>query len=238
MSTSPEGIFPIDRQIRKRLTILAGLLTLLTLYFPINQNMTGGITPDLPIDAFIPLWPTCAVPYLLSIPWWIAALTWGALKMDYPRWRQFSLCLGLTIVISYLIFIFYPTYVVRPEITAQDFFSQLVLWIYGSDQVHNALPSGHTYTTLIIAIFWSQWLPKLKPLWISITVLVLLSTLFTKQHYILDLLAAAVLVVGAYSLSGEWVKRPERRDRSEETGVKRPGRDEDASHPTGIKRPE
>jgi len=209
MSTSPEGIFPIDRQIRKRLTILAGLLTLLTLYFPINQNISGGITPDLPIDAFIPLWPIWAVPYLLTLPCWIAALVWGALKMDYPRWRQFSLCLGITIVISYLVFIIYPTYVVRPDITDQDFFSRLVLWIYGSDQVHNALPSGHTYTTLIIAIFWSRWLPKLKPLWIGITVLVLLSTLFTKQHYILDLLAAAVLVVMTYFLSGEWVKRPE-----------------------------
>jgi len=209
MSRSPEGIFPIDRQRRKRLFFLAGLLTLLTLYFPINQNVTGGITPDLPIDAFIPLWPIWAVPYLLSIPWWIAALTWGALKMDYPRWRQFSLCLGITIVISYLIFIFYPTYVVRPEITGQDFFSQLVLWIYGGDQVHNALPSGHTYTTLIIVIFWSQWLPKLKPLWIGITVLVLLSTLFTKQHYLLDLLAASVLVVTTYFLSGYLLRKGE-----------------------------
>ena len=186
---------------------MAALLLLLLLYFPINQNVTGGITPDLPIDARIPLWPIWAVPYLLSIPWWIAALVWGALKMDYPRWRQFSLCLGITIVISYLIFIIYPTYVVRPEITAQDFFSQLVVWIYGSDQVNNALPSGHTYITLIIAIFWSQWLPKLKPLWIGIAVLVLLSTLFTKQHYLLDLLAAAVLVVMTYFLSGYLMRK-------------------------------
>jgi len=203
MSTSPEGIFPIDHQTRSRLFILAGLLALLFLYFPINQNVTGGITPDLPIDASIPLWPIWAVPYLLTLPWWILSLVWGALKMDYPLWRRFSLTLGITITISYLFFIFYPTYIVRPEITGQDFFSQLILFIYGGDKVHNALPSGHTYTTLIIAIFWSQWLPKLKPLWISITVLVLLSTLFTKQHYILDLLAAAVLVVVVYFLTGE-----------------------------------
>ena len=207
MSTSPERSFPIDRQTRKRLTILAGLLTLLTLYFPINQYVSGGITPDLPFDAFIPLWPVWAIPYLLSIPWWIAALAWSALKMDYSRWRHFSLCLGLTIVISYLIYIIYPTYVVRPVITDQDFFSQLVLGIYGNDQVNNALPSGHTYTTLIISIFWSQWLPKLKPLWIGIAVLVLLSTLFTKQHYVLDLVAAVVLVVMTYFLSGYLLKK-------------------------------
>jgi len=207
MNKSPKRIFPIGRQTRKRLAILAALLTLLTLYFPINQNVTGGITPDLPIDAFIPLWPIWAVPYLLTLPCWIGALVWGALKMDYPRWRRFSLCLGITIVISYTFFIIYPTYVVRPEIMAQDFFSQLVVWIYGGDQVNNALPSGHTYTTLIIAIFWSQWLPKLKPLWIGITVLVLLSTLFTKQHYLLDLLAAAVLVAVTYFTSGYLLRK-------------------------------
>ncbi|NQS92038.1 MAG: phosphatase PAP2 family protein [Chloroflexi bacterium] len=196
-----------DRQTLKRLTMLAVLLLLLLLYFPINQNVTGGITPNLPIDALVPLWPIWAIPYLLTIPWWILSLAWGALKMDYPRWRQFSLCLGLTIIISYLFFIIYPTYVVRPEITDQDFLSQLVVGIYGSDQAHNALPSGHTYTTLIISIFWSQWLPKLKPVWIVIAVLVLLSTLFTKQHYLLDLLAAAGLVVMTYFLSGYLLRK-------------------------------
>jgi membrane-associated phospholipid phosphatase len=202
MEKSPEGISSIDRQSRQRLASLAGLLVLLSLYFPINQTVTGGIRPDLPIDARIPLWPIWAVPYLLTLPWWIASLAWGALKMDFPRWRRFALCLGITIVIAYTIFILYPTYVVRPEITGQDFFSQLVDWIYGGDQVNNALPSGHTYTTLIIAIFWSHWKPKLKPLWIGIAILVLLSTLFTKQHYLLDLAAAAVLVAGTYWLSG------------------------------------
>ena len=191
----------------KRFGSLAALLLLLLLYFPINQNAAGGVTPDLGIDALIPLWPVWAVPYLLSIPWWIGALVWGAIKMDYPRWRHFSLCLGLTMIISYLVFIFYPTYVDRPLITGQDFLSQLVLMIYGSDQAHNALPSGHTYTTLIISIFWSQWQPKFKPLWIGIAVLVLLSTLFTKQHYLLDLLAAGLLVVGTYLLSGLLVKK-------------------------------
>jgi len=189
-------------QTAKRLAFLVGLLLLMLLYFPINQTVTGGISPDLPLDARIPLWPIWAVPYLLSLPWWIGSLVWWALKMDYPRWRWFSLCLGLTMVISYTFYILYPTYVVRPEVTGQDFFSQLVVFIYGSDQAHNALPSGHTYTTLIIAVFWSQWLPKLKPLWIVITVLVLLSTLFTRQHYLLDLLAAALLVAGTYWLSG------------------------------------
>lgn len=190
--------------------MLAALLTLLLLYFPINQNVSGGITPDLPLDAFIPLWPIWAVPYLLSLPWWITALAWGALKMDFPHWRHFALCLGLTITISYSVFILYPTYVVRPQITGQDFFSQLVVGIYGNDQAHNALPSGHTYTTLIISIFWSQWLPKLKLLWIGIAILVLLSTLFTKQHYLLDLLAAAGLVVMTYFLSAYLLRKVEK----------------------------
>jgi membrane-associated phospholipid phosphatase len=211
MEKSPTRVNWNDRQTRQRLASLAGLLLLLALYFPINQTVTGGVTPDLALDARIPLWPVWVVPYLLTLPWWIASLAWGALKMDFPLWQRFALCLGITIAISYTTFILYPTYVVRPEISGGDVFSTLVVWLYQGDQVNNALPSGHTYTTLIIAVFWSQWLPKLKPLWIGIAVLVLLSTLFTKQHYILDLLAAALEVVVTYFLSGYLLRKVEER---------------------------
>ena len=84
MEKSPLRTFLKDHKTRQRLAYLAGLLILLALYFPINQNVSGGITPDLPLDAFIPLWPIWAIPYMLTLPWWIASLAWGALKMDFP----------------------------------------------------------------------------------------------------------------------------------------------------------
>ena len=197
----------INNQVLKRVGILLFLIALQLLYFPINQNMQGGITTYLPIDTHITLSPIWAIPYLLSILWWAGALIWAASKMEYIRFVRFSLCLTLTILISYVIYILFPTYVDRPKIVDQDFLSQLVMFIYGNDRPYNALPSGHTYTTLIISIFWYYWLPKQRYLWIIIAIVVVLSTLFTKQHAILDLIAASILAFTCYKISGYLVKK-------------------------------
>jgi len=197
----------INNQVLKRVAILLFLFFLQLLYFPINQNVQGGITTYLPIDTHITLSPIWVIPYLLSILWWIGALIWAAFKMEYMRFVHFSLCLSLTIVISYAVYILFPTYVDRPEILDQDFLSQLVLFIYGNDKPHNALPSGHTYTTLIISIFWYYWLPKQRYLWIAIAILVILSTLFTKQHAVLDLITASILAIICYKISEYLVKK-------------------------------
>ncbi len=197
----------INNQVLKRVGILLFLIALQLLYFPINQNMQGGITTYLPIDTHITLSPIWAIPYLLSILWWAGALIWAASKMEYIRFVRFSLCLTLTILISYVIYILFPTYVDRPKIVDQDFLSQLVMFIYGNDRPYNALPSGHTYTTLIISIFWYYWLPKQRYLWIIIAIVVVLSTLFTKQHAILDLIAALILAFTCYKISVYLVKK-------------------------------
>jgi len=190
-----------NSQTLKRVAIFIFLITLQLLYFPINQYARGGISTLLPIDNWIQLSPIWAVPYLLSIFWWAGALVWAAIKMDYRRFVHFSFCLSLTILISYIIFWLFPTYVNRPKIVDQDFLSQLVMFIYGNDRPYNALPSGHTYTTLIISIFWFDWYPKQRFIWTIIAVVVILSTLFTKQHAILDLIAGFVLVLICYKIS-------------------------------------
>jgi len=164
-------------QIIKKVGILIFLIALQLLYFPINQNVQGGVSTYLPIDAKITLSPIWAIPYLLSILWWVGAFIWASFKMEYMRFVHFSLCLSLTISISYIVYLLFPTYVIRPKIVEQDFLSQLVLFIYGNDRPYNALPSGHTYTTLIISIFWFYWLPKQRYLWIAIAIVVILSTL-------------------------------------------------------------
>ena len=190
-----------------RVGILLFLIALQLLYFPINQNVQGGITTYIPIDTQIKLSPIWAIPYLLSILWWVGAIIWATFKMEYKRYVHFAFCLSLTIIISYAVYLLFPTYVDRPKIVDQDFLSQLVIFIYGNDRPYNALPSGHTYTTLIISIFWYYWLPKQRYLWIAIAILVILSTLFTKQHAILDLIAASILAFTCYKITGYLVKK-------------------------------
>ena len=72
-----------------RLAWLIVLFAVQLLYVPINRTVRGGVILSLPWDSHVPFWPIWAVPYLLSILWWMAAFIWAAWKMDDIRYRAF-----------------------------------------------------------------------------------------------------------------------------------------------------
>lgn len=195
---------PLTR--RQRIYWLIALIAFQLIYIPINRLVTGGIVPVSPFDLYIPLAPIWVVPYLLSIIWWWGAFVWGALAMDDLRLRAFLIAAFLAFAISYVIWIIYPTYVIRPELLGNDWATNALREVYGNDRVYNAAPSGHTYTTVLISLFWWGWKPRLRVLWAAIAVIVLLSTLFTKQHYIADVITGIALAVAAWQF-GWWGAR-------------------------------
>jgi membrane-associated phospholipid phosphatase len=71
--------------------------------------------------------------------------------------------------------------------------------LYQADRSYNAAPSGHTFYTLISCFYLSRWQPKYKIVWAVIAGLIILSTLFTRQHYVLDLICGLVLAILAYT---------------------------------------
>lgn len=170
-------------------------------YFPLNRYSSGGIAPITVLDHYIPLWPLWTAPYVLVLPAWILAYAWAGLKMDDHLFKPFLWASIGAILTGILTFWLFPTYIVRPEVTGSGFAWDWIRQLYASDHVYNALPSGHAYVTGIIAIFWVLWKPRLKWLWIFIYGVVLLSTLFTHQHYILDLIAGMGLAAGASFVS-------------------------------------
>lgn len=191
----------------KRLLRLAILFAVQCLYFPINRYVQGGVMLSTPLDAFIPLWPIWAVPYLLSLQWWAIAFIWAALKMPDDLYRAFVVALLGVMLTSYLVYIIYPTYIERPVLAGTDWATELVRLIYSQDRVYNAFPSGHTYFTVLIALFWWDWKLRLRWLWVAITLLVLLSTLFTRQHNLPDLAGGTALAYAGYRLSLWWLTR-------------------------------
>lgn len=108
----------------------------------------------------------------------------------------------ICLIISTLIFIFYPTIVIRPEIITNNFTNNIVSLIYLIDNpAMNCLPSGHC----IICFLYIFTFFKNKNINISIrisveiiSILIILSTLFTKQHVIIDVLTALVISLSTY----------------------------------------
>ena len=149
--------------------------------------------PRLPIDVF-PIWPIWVLPYILCYVLWLVALAWIIFKTEDRSFRAFIAASILTFGVGAITFILFPTYVRPATLQGNDIFTDLLRTIHETWGRYNAFPSGHIYITTLLVLFFGRWYPRYKFLWISILVIVALSTLFTGQHYILD-------VIGGYSVA-------------------------------------
>jgi len=178
----------MEPPLKKRILLLLAVITVQSIYIPTSLMMRGGIEPKLSWDIF-PLQAGWVVPYTLCYPLWALAVVWLAWKMDGQRFRATIAGLFFTCSLGVSIFLLFPTYVVHPELTGTDFFSELLLILQVAGGNYDALPSAHIYITTILALFYSDWYPKGKWFWLLILLVISLSTLFTRQHYIADVLA-------------------------------------------------
>lgn len=187
-----------------RLRWVAVLLAVQCLYFPINRMMKGGVVLDIPWDAYFPLQPVWIVPYLLSLAWWTGCYIWAAWKMSEQVYQALFVSVITVALISYAVYIFCPTYVIRPPVEGDGWAARLVAQLYAHDQANNAFPSGHTYNTVLVTLYWSRIYPKKRLLWVTIAIVILLSTLYTGQHNLLDLLGGLVLAWLGYRFGLWW----------------------------------
>jgi membrane-associated phospholipid phosphatase len=191
--------------ITKRFAWLLLIMAVLCLYFPINQTMTGGYNLKTALDAYVPVVPIFAVPYLIFLPFWVAFFVVAAWKMNDGLFRSFILGSTAAITLATLIYIVFPTYTERPLVTGNSWAAQLLQAIYANDNVYNAFPSGHVLITTLIALFGARWYPELRKVWIGSVVLVVLATLFTGQHHLLDPLGGLGLGWSGYQF-GLWME--------------------------------
>jgi membrane-associated phospholipid phosphatase len=206
-ASRPREVAPGALTGRQRLLWLVVLFLAQLAYVPINRVARGGVVLATPWDAAIPLWPVWVIPYLLSIGWWIGFSIWAALDMDDGLYRAF-VASGLAVMaVSYVVYLLYPTYVQRPTLSGDDWPTRLMRLVYAADRAYNAFPSGHTYNSVLIALFWCRWRPRARLLWTGLALVVLVSTLFTGQHNLPDLAAGALLAWLGYRFGLWWVAR-------------------------------
>ncbi|MBK8478386.1 MAG: phosphatase PAP2 family protein [Opitutaceae bacterium] len=150
--------------------------------------------PELAIDRAIPFLPAAAIIYLSQF------VTMPAIIWLMGSRRQLLACcrgLALLIAVSFIIFYGWPTAVVRPELpTGAHFFYGLIA---STDLPHNACPSLHAAFAVFTAgcaweVFrdWKNGHLLIATAWLWNTA-ILASTLLTKQHVFLDLIAGSAL---------------------------------------------
>jgi membrane-associated phospholipid phosphatase len=178
------------------------------IYIPASNRVTGGVEPKLPIDIF-PIWPVWVLPYISCYILWFASFAWIIFKAEDQQFRSFITACMLTFGLGGLTFIFFPTYVKPFPLPEGDIFTFLLRFFHEQTGRYAALPSGHVYITTLFALFLGRWYPRVKLLWILILIIVSLSTLFTGQHYILDVLGGYLVALAGYYFGLWWTGLPE-----------------------------
>lgn len=169
----------------------------------VNQDVTiVSIAPDYKIpfiEAFI-------IPYLMWFPYVILTFFIFFFK-DKEEFLQFIkyLYMGMTVFIV-VSFLFPNGLDIRPAFFERDnIFIHMVQWIYGNDTATNVVPSIHAYNSIVIMIAAIQSKKVIDKRWQKvlccvISILIVLSTVFVKQHSVIDVLAAIVLAWVGYKI--------------------------------------
>lgn len=106
----------------------------------------------------------------------------------------------------FLFFVLFPTTSTRPEIVADGFWNQAVIWLYSIDAADNLFPSIHCLVSwfCFLGIRGRQEIPKwYQYLSCVIAVCVFLSTLMTKQHVVWDVAGGVILAQICFTVSGK-----------------------------------
>ena len=151
--------------------------------------------PELALDRLLPLWPAWAVIYIsyLVCPF----LTLLVIREEELLRRTFLAWL-LVWLVGYASFLVYPTILPRPvgEL-GTGFFAWFLRGVYEADAPRNCFPSLHVATVVVAALAIRRvhrGVGAAVGVWAA---LIALSTLFTKQHYVADVITGTLLAGAA-----------------------------------------
>lgn len=178
--------------------------------------------PTLGIDQWVPFQPAWALIYqsvfiVYTLAFW--------LPRDIDAVKRYARNLIAVYVVGAVIFWLYPTLSPRPDHAE----SSLHYWLISAvDGPRNAFPSLHAAMGLLAAVTLSGHLKacRVSPWWrVALAlwwVALLYSTLATRQHRLLDLLAGICLALISFALSSITIHAYSRHDRFPASPVQSP----------------
>jgi len=181
--------------------LLVLVLILFSLYLPLDNSSYVPWDFKTIIDDFIPLWTPFVVIYL-SYFLLLAVTCFYFIHNKLISELKVGL-LGITIstVAAYVTYLFFQSEVVRPIIENRNIFDFLYLKLNDFVKPYNAFPSLHVAISAICALgYWRAKSRLFQPMlfWI---ILIIFSTVLTKQHYFLDVAAGIVLAIFSFNIS-------------------------------------
>jgi membrane-associated phospholipid phosphatase len=163
---------------------------LIQIYFPIGQVFETSLDEQIPfISSFV-------IAYYLYIP--MLFLPFIMTFRNKKNFLAISTAFLFASLICNIIYMLFQTTIVRPELAPTTIFNQLVLIVYSIDSPLNLFPSEHVTFTVLSLLCLFKINKKVAYITLPFVILIVLSTLFIKQHHIPDVLAGLVLAFVSY----------------------------------------
>jgi membrane-associated phospholipid phosphatase len=187
------------RRGRVALVLLGAYAVFAATWVPINRFSIGrpAHTLFLPGEDRIPFLP--GFEYLYGIGYLLPVLTVAALPSTREL-RRLLLAFAMTLAVAYATYLIFPVWFERPVLVV-DSVATWLLSIEYLDPSYNHFPSLHT------AIAWLMYFGCRDGLrrrgWLLAVVIgIAVSTVFVKQHYIVDAVYGTVLAGVAWWIAG------------------------------------
>lgn len=157
------------------------------------------------LDDVIPFCEYFIIPYYFWFVFLIGMIVYGFF-WDLTALKNYMKFTAITYAVTLFIYIIYPTAQnLRPEEFANNnFFTYIVEFAYSVDTNTNVCPSIHVLGSMAVyfaagrsRIFGTN---KWKAVFLTVTVLISVSTLFVKQHSAIDIVAAVLLGLIVYPI--------------------------------------
>ncbi len=184
----------------KELVISMAILFLgnMFMYWILKLFQSDPIYINFYLDNKIPFWGWTVYIYDMFYPFSIVAF-FLLYKKDKKAYYKGIISTIIGCIICYIIYLLMPTIMYRPEIPNYDFFTNLVLKItfYFDNPPLNCFPSLHCVFCFQVMFSYlrSTYNSKRKHLISFIAILIILSTLFVKQHYVFDVISALLVCI-------------------------------------------
>ncbi len=160
----------------------------------VHHDITTGF------DGLFPLLPWTLIIYFGCYVFWVVNYILAALQEEEEAVRFYK-AYALATAVCAVIYVVFPTTNVRPEIVGEDFFSKGMRFLYSIDDPDNLFPSIHCMCSwfCVIAVRKQAKVPAWYK-WTSVVLafLVFFSTLATKQHVVVDVIAGVAVAEGSY----------------------------------------
>jgi membrane-associated phospholipid phosphatase len=153
------------------------------------------------IDQYIPFWSHAIWVYIfIYYGGWIVAF-FGVKSVDIIR--KGTNAVLYAVLMTFPVYLIYPIWMERPDfgILTEGFSDRIVMILWQLDNAANVFPSQHAVFVFIIGMMMALAFPKWRWLLYVYMVIVCVSIVVLKQHYVWDIVSGLPIGYLAYFLA-------------------------------------